>query len=313
MKHDNAVRPRRGWKKALIALGIVLGLYAVFLLVSNFNLTPRREYVYFESLRVRDDTIRLDSWIIKGAEPMFLDRGTDKAVLLLHGMGGTPVEMRDLAQYLAGKNITVLVPLLSHHGRQYRDIARMDRDELYNEALRYVHLLQKYFAKVYVGGLSTGGSLSLKIGELEDIDGIISLASPITYGFDFLGGSTLYFLKFFSLITPSMRRIEYGLANDPRVAETLPSFDRLPVNVVLEGEYLKNEVKKHLDRITEPILILQSITDNRAAPGSAQYIYDHVSSARKELLWLHNSGHVITMDYDADIVFRTIRDFIESD
>jgi carboxylesterase len=227
-------------------------------------------------------------------------------------MGGTPVEMRDLAQYLAQKNITVLVPLMSHHGRQYRDIALMDRNELYHEALQYVHLLKKNYPKVYVGGLSTGGSLSLKTGENEKVNCIISLASPITYGFDFLGGSILYFLIFFSLITPSLRRIEYGLANDPHVAETPPSFDRLPVKVVLEGEYLKDEVKEHLDRIEEPILILQSTSDNRAAPGSAQYIYDHVSSIRKDLLWLHHSGHVLTMDYDMDIVFRMIWDFIES-
>jgi hypothetical protein len=40
MQQDDTARPRRGWKKALIALGSVLALYAVFLLISNVNCTP---------------------------------------------------------------------------------------------------------------------------------------------------------------------------------------------------------------------------------------------------------------------------------
>lgn len=114
------------------------------------------------------------------------------------------------------------------------------------------------------------------------------------------------------MVTPNLRRVEYGLAKNPNVKGALPSFDRLPVDVLLQGELLKKDVKNNLNYINDPILILQSTFDNRASPSSARYIYDHVNSTYKKLIYLNNSGHVITMDYDKITVFEEVKNFIES-
>jgi carboxylesterase len=287
----------------------ILIIYVIFFIYSNLDLSQKRDYVYYSNISIFDETIIYNSQIIKGAEPIFLPRGKT-SVLLLHGMGGTPIELKELAYYLADRNISVFVPLLPNQGRSYSDLKKMNAEEVYNASILYLDILKKNSGKVFVGGLSTGGSISLKIAENENVSGIISLATPVTYGFNFLGDSTLPIFDFLSKITPSLRRIESGLAKNESVAVVLPSFDRLPVSVLLQGELLKDEANRNIEKINQPILILQSISDNRAAPSSAQYIFDNVNSISKTLIYLNNSGHVISMDYDKEQVFREVFNFI---
>ncbi len=297
-------------KKWLWTAIIILGIYLIFLVYNNINLTKEREYIYYGTWNINGNLIDYNTMIINGTEPIFFPGG-EKAILLLHGLGGTPVEMSELAYYLADKNITILVPLLPFQGRGYEDISRIDRTEVYNNAKKYLDILKKDYDKVYVGGLSTGGLIALKWAEEEDVSGIVSLSSPIVYGFNFLGDSTIYIFKFLRIFTPNLRRVEYGLAKNESVKKILPSFDRLPVKTLIEGGLLKKEVKTNLGKINEPILIIQSNFDNRAAPSSAKYIYDNVNFNVKKLVYLNNSGHVITMDYDKQNVFLEVFKFIE--
>ena len=44
------------------------------------------------------------------------EQGLRKSALLIHGMTGTPVEMRGLATHLSSKGFASEVPLLSGHG-----------------------------------------------------------------------------------------------------------------------------------------------------------------------------------------------------
>lgn len=285
-------------------------IYTIFFIYSNLDLSKKREIIYYSNLTIKNETIEYNSEIITGAEPIFIDKGKEKAILLLHGMGGTPIELKELGEYLANQNITVLIPLLDHQGRSFEDLRKVTQEKLYNESLNYLNILKKNYQKVYVGGLSTGGSLTLKIAENENVSGIISIATPITYGFNFLGDSTRYLFEFLKFITPNVRRVPYGLAKNPEVPKILPSFDRLPVSILIQGEILKKDVKENLGKINEPILILQSNFDNRASPSSADYIFEHVNFYNKTIIYLNNSGHVITMDYDKEIVFEKIKEFI---
>jgi len=290
---------------------IILVIYFIFFIYCNLDLSKKRDYVYYENISILNETISYNSEIIKGTEPIFIPGG-EKAILLLHGGGGTPIELKEMAYFLASKNISVFVPLLPHQGRTYSELGKVNDEESYDASLLYLKILKKNYDEVYVGGLSTGGSLALKIGENENISGIISLASPITY-VSFLGDFTLPLFRIANLITPNLRRIEYGMTRNESVAKILPSFDRLPIPLLIKGELLKKETKDKLGNINEPILILQSDWDNRVAPSSAKYIFDYVSSKDKTLIYLNNSGHVITMDYDKQIVFEEAANFILKD
>jgi len=298
-------------KKVGQVLFVILVVYVLFFVYSNLNLSKQREMVYYDTFDFgKNSSLSYEYKIIKGAEPIFLNKSQNTVVLLLHGMGGTPIEMKELAEYLGKKNISVVVPLLLDQGREYIALGNLSAEELYLQVEKMYLELNGTYQDVFVGGLSTGGSVSLKLGENYNLSGIISLATPIIYGSNFLGDFTLYFFKTVKVISPNVRRIEYGLAKNKTVGEVLPSFDRLPVRLLLEGEKLRIETRGNIKKINSPILVLQSRFDNRAAPASAQYIFDNVNSQSKKLVYLNNSGHVITMDYDKEIVFEEVYKFI---
>lgn len=299
-------------KKFFLFILFLFFCYVLFFLYSNIDLSKKRDFIFYEKFFFgKDSFIEYNCEIVKGAEPLFLNKSNETVVLLLHGLGGTPIEMKELGEFLGEKNFSVVIPLLPYQGRDYNSIKKLDIDSVYLEVEKIYNYLKKDYNNVYVGGLSTGGSLSLKLAENHEVKGVISLSTPIFYGYKFLGDSTLYFFKIMKIITPNLRRIEYGLARDKNVKKKLPSFDRLPTRVLLEGEKLRIETKNNLYKIYSPILIIQSKFDNRATPYSAEYIYKNVNSKEKKLVYLNNSGHVITMDYDKEIVFKEVSEFIK--
>jgi esterase/lipase len=39
-------------------------------------------------------------------------------------------------------------------------------------------------------------------------------------------------------------------------------------------------------------------------------ILHQLGSSEKEMVWLENSGHVVTEDYDRQVVYTKVRDFV---
>ncbi len=268
-----------------------------------------REYEQFGHINISGDTITYDKTIQKVAKPLFFDR-SEKAVLLLHGFGGTPFVVKELAEFLAENNVTVYVPLLVGHGTNLKELARIKWLDEYKDAKESLEILKKHYDEVYVGGLCTGGLLSLALAAKEDMDGVISMSSPIFLSSKIVDLITnKFFLYPLKIVCPYLRRIEYGMAKDPEVIRRLPSYDRFPVSGLITINDLTNFVRSNLNKIDEPTLIIQSRFDNRASPASANYIYDKVEN-REDILWLENSGHVVTMDYDKEKVFRAVLKFI---
>jgi len=298
------------FRRTYLTIAIIMLIWIIFFVYSNQDLSKKREYVFFDNVTIGNSTFIYNDYIINNTAPIYLPRG-DKAILLLHGLGGTPIELKELAQYLADKNITVFVPLMRYQGRHYSDIGKINMDEIYSDVFDYYVALKENYKEVYVAGLSTGGLLTLKLAENQNISGVITYATPMTYGFSFLGDSTIDLFKALNVITPNVRRIEWGLSKNESIGPALPSFDRLPIKTLLQGEILKKETKSNLKKITSPILILQSKFDNRAAPSSAQFIFDNINSENKELIYLNNSGHIITMDFDKTQVFEESFRFIK--
>ena len=74
---------------------------------------------------------------------------------------------------------------------------------------------------------------------------------------------------------------------------------------------IKN-VKKELKKIKCPTLIIHSKKDHTILPNSASYIHNNISSKSKKILWLENSGHVITVDNEKEKVFQLVYDFIRN-
>ena len=76
---------------------------------------------------------------------------------------------------------------------------------------------------------------------------------------------------------------------------------------------LINEVKCNIPRIKCPVLVMQSHNDHTVNDKSATYIYNKVGSTEKELFWLNESGHLLSIGSEKEIVFEKVAEFLEKD
>jgi esterase/lipase len=56
---------------------------------------------------------------------------------------------------------------------------------------------------------------------------------------------------------------------------------------------------------------MHSVDDKTAAPNSMEKIYNQIGSQDKSMLWIQDSGHVITREPSRDLVYHEAQYFIE--
>jgi len=138
----------------MIAVGLfVAGVPTLwFVLTSNYA-------VIEEQTTPRDEK----TLIVHGSEEIRIEKGADVAVLLIHGLYGSPADFGTLPSALGDKGFDVFAPLLPGHGRtpdsldavwaqDYRKAARAAFDEL---AAKH--------RNVVVVGSGMGGALALEL------------------------------------------------------------------------------------------------------------------------------------------------------
>jgi carboxylesterase len=233
----------------------------------------------------------------------FREPGRRLGCLLVHGLTSTPEAMRPLATALAQQGVDVDAILLPGHGRRPEDLINVPWSA-WDEAVRQgLERMRARCDRVFLCGQSLGGSLALHAAAHERVDGIITLAA-IAYLRDW----RLWFLP---LITPTLRwrqSPENDIAR-PGVRD-VGSYDRMPLTAVQQLRELAREVRSDLPNIEAPVLIVQSLEDHVVPSENADYIYEHIGSEKKELLRLHRSYHVISLDHDVELVIDRILQFI---
>ncbi len=110
--------------------------------------------------------------------PIFWEGNNGRAVLLVHGWSSTPYEMRALAEKLHAHGYTVSVPLLSGHGTVPKDLENISWRDWLDDVQKAYDELAARGLKVFVGGMSIGGTLAAIIGAKNDVSGTILLGTP---------------------------------------------------------------------------------------------------------------------------------------
>src|SRR6476646_5928487 len=109
-------------------------------------------------------------------------RGGRVGVLLVHGLGGTPIEMRFIAQGLARAGNTVYCCQLAGHCGTPEELRRSTWQEWYASVEAAHDLLKEHCDIIVVGGLSMGGILGIHLAQNrpESVHGLLLLAPTLT-------------------------------------------------------------------------------------------------------------------------------------
>ncbi len=97
---------------------------------------------------------------------------------------------------------------------------------------------------------------------------------------------------------------------DSAAKERLWAYDYTPTTAAHEVLKLIRETKRLLAQVTCPVLVMHSTKDPEINPASARYVYDRISSTDKQIILLHNSGHVLALDSEWETVAENTYEFI---
>lgn len=249
--------------------------------------------------------------IMPGAEPFEL-AGTNKAVLLLHGLTGTPSEMRFLGDYLNRAGYHVRAPLLPGHGTDIKDLNKTTWRDWFGRAEIDFLSLSAHFEKVFIAGLSMGGLICLWLmaNKFGRIGGGAALATPMRFSdwkvrclLPAAGATGLTHL------VPDLPKAVSDVALPGGRTHVCYDRDSVVAGASLVG-FMK-QVRQALPRIDAPLLVMQSVADTVVDPHSADIICDEVSSTVKQKVMLTRSFHTITADVEKETVAKTVLDFFE--
>jgi carboxylesterase len=252
--------------------------------------------------RVVDDG-RMTSALRPGAEP-FAAAGGRTGFLLSHGFTGSPASMTPWARHLAGLGHTVRVPRLPGHGTTWQEMNRTRWDGWYGELDAALTELRRHCDHVVVAGLSMGGCLALRLAEQrpDDVDALV-LVNPAVN----VKRLDIKLVPALQWIVPSMP----GIGNDIKKAgQDEIGYDRTPLKALASQLRMWKDVRAHLSDVTQPLLMFRSTDDHVVDETSQAIILDGVSSQVTELVTLHDSFHVATLDHDAELIFARTDAFV---
>ncbi len=226
----------------------------------------------------------------------------EEGVLLLHGFAGTPPEVHDLGLFLAQAGYSTVGPLLSGHGTSPEEMARTRWRDWLASADQALARLRTRAPRVFVGGQSMGGLLALTLAtQHPGIRGVIAFAAPLK-----LRDWRLPLLPVFHHLFPYYEDNAPPDLGDPSRVSRLHSYRRRPTVCIQSLVQLGRAVRRLLPQVRCPALIVHGRRDRVSHPANAQYIYEHVGSADKRLVWMERSGHTLTVDWESDVVQATV-------
>jgi len=224
-------------------------------------------------------------------------------LLLLHGLTGTPDEVKPISDYLSPRGYSTLGPWLEGHGTSPRDLARTHWQDWASSAWKAYDSLKARCEKIYVAGLSMGGDLALYLAARVPVTGVITLAAPVkVHDFRF---NAIGFFRFLQWRTSNLT----GGVLDPTAAPHL-TYPYVATRNLYELKKLMDKVLEDLPTISAPALVVQGKKDSMVPPFNGELVYQGLGSTAKHLLYLDRSDHVVTLDYDRQILFEKIEKFI---
>lgn len=257
----------------------------------------------------------------------FVGHGTNgRGVLLVHGITGSPTEMKPVAKILHRAGYSVYAPLLSGHGVDMETLRRTRWKDWYDGLRQSAEQFVSECDGVYVAGICGGGLLGLRLAHETPSIRAAAVYSPLLtydgwntplhYRYGYLAVPVAVRLGFAKYIAVK-ERYPFGIKSDHirdllessggGIRGTLPAF---PVETLYQALRLYRWIRKALPEIRTPSLIVHSSLDDLAGPSNATYIARHIGGPC-EIEWLNNSYHMIHVDQERRRVADRTRTFFE--
>lgn len=254
---------------------------------------------------------------LQESEGSLLLPGGRVGVLLIHGLGGTPVELRFVAQALNRAGHTVYCPLLVGHGGSEELLNTTTWTDWYDSVEKAHDLLKGRCDVVLVGGLSAGVPLALLLAanRPNEVHGSL-LFSPTFWP---NGWAIPWYFMFFKLVRHKwfanllhLRECApYGIKDERIrrfVLDSLQSDGRPLEDIfgrrggtVLEFRWLAEAAKRVLGQVKQPALVFHPRFDDQSDISNTMMLQRRLGGLT-EVVVLEDSYHMVTLDRQRAVV-----------
>jgi carboxylesterase len=244
--------------------------------------------------------------------PYFLHTSaSDTGVLLIHGLMAAPEEVREWADFLHARGLTVYAPRLSGHGTSSIDLSTRTYQDWQNSVDRGHAVLKTCCKKILVAGFSTGAGLALLsvILKPRDFEAVIAVSAPLK--FKSFSSRFAELQNGFNLLCKSAginslaREFVKNNADNPHI-----NYFQCPVSAFVQVKALMRQVRRSLSEIGIPALVIQARHDPKVSPRSGPAIFQCLGTDKKHFAWIDFPLHGIVRGEIALDVFKEVESFL---
>ena len=246
----------------------------------------------------------------------FRMQGTSrKGVLLVHGLTGSPAEMRFVAKPLNRAGFTVYAPTIAGHCRDEAALLATTYEDWVESIRVAIREFRKEVDELYVAGICVGGAIGLMAAHLEgepvkaaviysallEHDGwntpwyykLAPIGIPVVAQIPFLNRVSYAEAPPYGIKSDRVRKAVMGKGGDS-IAGTLSHF---PLLGLYQNQRLNRALKRMLPNIHIPTLLIHAREDDVCHPRNAEKV-QKLHGGKCEIALLENSYHLIHVDQE---------------
>ncbi|HLH75181.1 MAG TPA: alpha/beta fold hydrolase [Candidatus Binataceae bacterium] len=242
----------------------------------------------------------------------FFFPGSQASVLLIHGLTGTPYEMRHLGERLSAAGLRCLGVRLAGHGQSPQVLGATNHHNWYQSVVQGCERLRGFGDPIVVVGQSAGAVLAARLAiEQRAAVSAVALLAPAFL----LPRWQRLALYFIGQAGPWASRIYLHSAgadiHDGAARQIHPSMELMPLGAALSLSQLAAQVRPRLSRLVQPVLLIHSRNDHVCPfAQNVDLVMGSVGTRNKRLVVLGESYHVVSVDTERERVALELIDFV---
>lgn len=236
----------------------------------------------------------------------------EKGVLLIHGLTGSPPEMKPVGKHLSRAGFTCYAPTLAGHCQDMAALTATTYEDWVDSMKTALNEFKKEVDEVYIAGICVGGHIGLMLAHdmPQDVKGVAVYSAALNYD----GWNVPFYYPWAGWGIPLLAHLPYfknigfpetspfGMKNE-RIRNSLVSGGMegaLPV-FPTAGLYQQNRMTKKmmqvLPEIKTPTLLVHATDDDVAHPRNAERI-KACHGGKCEIAMLDDCYHLIHIDQE---------------
>jgi carboxylesterase len=239
--------------------------------------------------------------------------GSGLSALLIHGLSGTPYEMRYLGERLADAGVRVLGVRLKGHAGPPEELGATDHSHWYESAVEGFERLRQFGDPNVVVGLSMGAMLAAQLAadQREAVSGLVMLAPAF-----FLPTPRQVALRLMRPARAWGNKVYFHSGagsdiHDDAARSVHPGTRLMPLGAALSLIDLSDRMRPRLNEIVQPTLVIHSRRDHTCPHDrNVDFVMGRLGSPEKRSIALEESYHVIAVDSEKDRVAQETLDFV---